>query len=205
MKLLSINVSLPRAVTVDGRAYLTGIYKQHVMGPVQLRRLGLEGDGQADTKAHGGPYQAVYCYGHENYVYWMAQLGWEDVQYGQFGENFTTLGLPEAEVCIGDVYRVGGAVIQVTQPRVPCYKLTDKLGIAGFEKTFLRANRSGFYARVLEEGRVEAAEPIALVERDPSGVTVAEVNAALHLDRGDHDVANAPRASRRSRPNGGVR
>lgn len=188
MKLLSINVSLPQAVERDGRVYQTGIYKQHVMGRVRLRRLGLDGDGQADRDAHGGPNRAVYCYGHENYRYWTAQLAWDDVQYGQFGENLTTLGLLETDVCIGDVFRIGAALIQVTQPRVPCYKLADKLGIPGFEKTFLRANRPGFYARALEAGWVEAADAISLIQRDPAGMSVAEVNAALYLEK-DADAA----------------
>ena len=168
MILLSINVAEPRSVEIDGRRYQTGIYKRHRMGRVFLRRLGLAGDGQADLKHHGGPHQAVYCYPHEHYGYWATQLAREDFHYGEFGENLTLLGLVETTVCIGDVYRIGGAVIQVSQPRVPCYKLADKLGIPGFEKTFLRANRSGFYARVLEEGALEAADPIQLIEKDPS-------------------------------------
>ncbi len=192
MKLLSVNVAQPQAVELNGRAYMTGIYKRHVMGPVQLRRLGLAGDGQADRNAHGGPHRAVYCYGHEHYGYWAPQLGLDDLHYGVFGENLTTLGLLETEACIGDVYQIGAAVIQVSQPRVPCYKLADKLGRPGFEKTFLRANRSGFYARVLVEGSVEAADPIRLLERDASGMTVAEVNAALYLEK---DPAAAARAA----------
>ena len=188
MTLLSVNVALPRTVDSEGREYQTGIYKQHVMGRVWLRQLGLDGDGQADRKAHGGPNRAVYCYGHENYSYWMAELGLADAQYGLFGENLTTLDLVETTVCVGDVYRIGAATIQVTQPRVPCYKLANKLGIPGFEKTFLRANRSGFYARVLEEGQVEAGDSVQLLQKDPVSLTVAQVNAALYLDK-DRDAA----------------
>ncbi|MCY3781168.1 MAG: MOSC domain-containing protein [Chloroflexi bacterium] len=194
MKLLSINVSRPKAVDINGRTYLTGIYKQHRMGRVFLRRLGLDGDGQGDPKNHGGPHQAVYCYPHEHYAHWAAELGWTDSHYGAFGENLTLLGLLESSVCIGDVFRIGGAVIQVSQPRVPCYKLADKLGVPGFEKTFLRANRVGFYARVLEEGVLEAGDPILQLEKDPVGMTVAEVNAALYLGR--EDRATAERARR---------
>ena len=183
MKLLSVNVSLPKTVALAGRTYATGIDKQAVEGPVRLARLNLAGDGQGDRKNHGGQYQAVYCYPHEHYAWWANQLGRGDFQFGQFGENFTTLGLLEDEVCIGDVFCVGAAVIQITQPRVPCYKLANKLGIAGFDRAFLRANRSGFYVQVLEEGMVQAGDSIALVRKDPVGMSVAEVNAALYLDK----------------------
>ncbi len=190
MRLLSVNIGQPQTVDIKGRQYRTGIYKSVAMGGRWLRRLGLEGDGQADLKNHGGPHRALYCYAHENYSYWSAQLERRDFRYGQFGENLTTLGLLESEACIGDIYRIGGqALIQVSQPRVPCYKLADKMSIPGFEKTFLAANRIGFYARVLQEGRVEAGEPIALVERDPLGMTVTVINAALHLGNGDRETA----------------
>ena len=183
MKLLSVNISQPKTVTENGRTYRTGIDKSAVAGPLWLARLNLAGDGQGDLKNHGGEYQAVYCYPQEHYAFWATALARADFAYGQFGENFTTLGLLEDEVCIGDSFRVGGAIIQATQPRVPCYKLANKLGVPGFDKTFLRANRSGFYARVLQEGEVEAGDSIALVSRDPVGMTVAEVNAALYLDK----------------------
>ena len=183
MKLLSVNVAQPQAVTTNGRSYRTGIYKGQVAGRLWLGRLGLAGDGQGDLKNHGGQYQAVYFYPHEHYAYWAANLARDDFQYGQFGENFTTLGLLESEVCIGDTFRIGGAAVQVSQPRVPCYKLADKMGLHGFDKTFLRANRSGFYAQVLEEGEVGAGDAAQLADKDPNGMTVAEVNAALHLDK----------------------
>lgn len=189
MMLLSVNFGQLQAVDANGRQYQTGIYKSVQMGQIWLRKLGVQGDAQADLNAHGGPHRAVYCYAHENYSYWAAQLGRRDFRYGQFGENLTTLGVVESRACIGDIYRIGGALIQVSQPRVPCYKLADKLGIAGFEKTFLAANRPGFYARVLQEGRVEAGEPIALVERDPAGLTVTQVNAARYLDKSDRATA----------------
>ena len=183
MKLLSVNVSLPKTVSVNGRTYRTGIYKQAVGGRVPLRRLNLAGDGQGDLKNHGGEFQAVYCYPHEHYAFWADQLARDDFEFGQFGENFTTEGLLESEVCVGDVFRIGNAVIQVTQPRVPCYKLANKLGVPGFDRTFLRANRSGFYVRVLEAGDVGAGDSIARISSDPVGMTVAEVNAALYLDK----------------------
>ena len=159
MRLLSVNAARPRTVSIGGRTYATGIYKTAVDGPAWLGRLNLAGDGQGDLKNHGGQYQAVYCYSQEHYAYWAARLARDDFAFGQFGENFTTEGLLENEVCVGDKLRVGGALIQVTQPRVPCYKLADKLGIRGFEVTFLQANRSGFYAQVLEAGEVAAGDP----------------------------------------------
>ena len=193
MKLLSVNVSRPKTVSLDGRTYSTGIDKRALDGPVHLSRLNLAGDGQGDLKNHGGEYQAVYCYPHEHYAYWAAELARAGFAFGQFGENFTTLGLLESTVCIGDALRIGEAIIQVTQPRVPCYKLANKLGIPGFELTFLRANRSGFYARVLQEGKVQARDIIALVSKDPIAMTVAEVNAALYLDKQKADAERALR------------
>jgi len=193
VKLLSLNISLLKTVSINGRTYKTGIYKTAVSGPRRLARHNLTGDGQGDMKNHGGEYQAVYCYPHEHYAYWANQLARGDFEFGQFGENFTLEGLLEREVCVGDVFQVGGALVQVTQPRVPCYKLADKLGIPGFDKTFLRANRSGFYLRVLEAGLVEAGASIELVSNGPIGMTVAEVNAALYLDK---SAAAAERALR---------
>ncbi len=183
MKLLSVNVAQPKTVSINGRTYDTGIYKSAVAGSVSLNKLNLAGDGQGDLKNHGGEYQAVYCYPYEHYAHWASELAGDDFAFGHFGENFSTQGLLENEVCIGDTFGIGNAVVQVTQPRVPCYKLADKLGIAGFEATFLRANRSGFYLRVLEEGDVKAGDSIALLSKDAIGMSVAEVNAALYLDK----------------------
>lgn len=183
MKLLSVNIGQPQPLNHAGRSYRSGIHKLPVAGPVPLRAAGLLGDGQADRKAHGGPHRAVYCYGRENYDFWAERLGREDYRFGLFGENLTTLGLTEDQIRIGDILGIGGAQIQVSQPRVPCYKLADKLGIPGFEKTFLAANRPGFYARVLMPGAVTAGQAIELLQRDPAGLTVAEINAALHLDK----------------------
>lgn len=183
MRLLSVNVSQPIAVQIGEQRYHTGIYKSAVAGRLWLGRTQLAGDGQADMENHGGPDQAVYCYPHEHYAVWSRELGRDDLEYGLFGENLSTQGLLENEVCIGDAFQVGEAVIQVSQPRVPCYKLANKLGIPGFAKTFLHANRSGFYARVLEEGSVGAGDTIRQVAADAVGMTVAGVNAALYLDK----------------------
>lgn len=191
MKLLSVNVSCPKTVSFGGRSYSTGIDKAAVSGPVALKRLNLAGDGQGDRENHGGEYQAVYCYPHEHYAYWANQLARDNFAFGQFGENFTTRGLLEDEVCVGDTFRIGDAVVQVTQPRVPCYKLANKLGIRGFDKTFLRANRSGFYVRVLAEGDVEGGDSIALISRDKVAMSVADVNAALYLDKQPSEAKRA--------------
>lgn len=188
MILRSVNASQPLAVEIDGRRYHTGIYKRAVSGRLWLGRLGLAGDGQADLEAHGGPHRALYVYPQEHYAFWADELERDDFEYGQFGENLTTSGLLEDEVCIGDVYAIGEAAIQVSQPRVPCYKLANKLGIPGFAKTFLRQNKSGFYARTLQEGSLGAGDSIRLLEKDGAGITVAEINAALHIEK-DPDVA----------------
>ena len=188
MILRSVNASQPLAVEIDGRRYHTGIYKRAVSGRLWLGRLGLAGDGQADLEAHGGPHRALYVYPQEHYAFWADELERDDFEYGQFGENLTTSGLLENEVCIGDVYAIGEAAIQVSQPRVPCYKLANKLGIPGFAKTFLRQNKSGFYARTLQEGSLGAGDSIRLLEKDGAGITVAEINAALHIKK-DPDVA----------------
>ena len=181
MRLLSVNVSQPIAVEIGAQRYHSGIYKSAVAGRLWLSRTQLAGDGQADMENHGGPNRAVYCYPHEHYAYWAGELGRDDFEYGQFGENLSTQGLLETAVCVGDAFRVGEAIIQVTQPRVPCYKLANKLGIPNFAKTFLQANRPGFYARVLEEGSLGAGDVIQQIAKDPVGMTVAEVNAALYL------------------------
>ena len=188
MILRAVNVSQPLAVEIEGRRYHTGIYKRAVSGRLWLGRLGLAGDGQADMEAHGGPHRALYVYPHEHYAVWANELERDDFDPGEFGENLTTIGLLEDDVCIGDIYGIGEAAIQVSQPRVPCYKLANKLGIPGFAKTFLRQNKSGFYARTVQEGSLGAGDEIQLLERDAARVTVAEVNAALHIKK-DPDVA----------------
>ncbi len=156
MKLLSVNVSPPKEVAHGGKTVTTGIFKEPVDGRVMLRTLNLDGDGQADLTGHGGIYKAAYAYSVENYDYWKRELGRTDFTFGQFGENLTVEGMLEDEIHVGDVFRAGGALVEVTQPRVPCYKLGIKMGLRGFEKTFLASRRVGFYLRVLEEGEVGA-------------------------------------------------
>ena len=183
MTLKSVNVSMPKEVPQDGKTVTTGIFKERVEGRVMLRRLNLEGDGQADLWGHGGAFRAVYAYSHENYDHWARELGRDDFAIGQFGENFTVEGMLDDEVCVGDVFRIGGALVEVSQPRIPCYKLALKMGIEGFQNRFLESGRVGFYFRVLEEGEVGAGDEVVLVKRDSSGMTVQEVSNLLYFDK----------------------
>jgi MOSC domain-containing protein YiiM len=182
MKLLSINVSPPTEVVHNGETLTTGIFKKPVEGRVMLGTLNLDGDGQADLVGHGGIYKAVYAYPVENYEYWKRELGRTDLAYGQFGENFTVEGMVEDEVHIGDVFRVGDALVEVTQPRVPCYKLGIKMGLPKFVKMFLASCRVGFYLRVLEEGEVGAGDVVYRVRADPGRTTVREMCHLLYFD-----------------------
>ena len=183
MKLLSVNVSLPKEVQNNGKTMTTGIFKEPVKKRVMLRTMNLGGDGQADLVGHGGIHKAVYVYSIENYEYWKSELSRNDFTYGQFGENFTVEGMLEDEIHIGDVFRVGGALVEVTQPRVPCAKLGFKMGMAKFPKLFLQNSRVGFYLRVLEEGEVGAGDVIERVKVDAERMTVREINHLLYFDQ----------------------
>lgn len=175
MKLLSVNVSLPKVVTVDGQHVETGIFKKPVSGPVKVRAHNLEGDRQADLSVHGGPDKAIYVYSLKNVEYWRAELKRQDLSAGTFGENLTVDELLDDEVSIGDELEAGTARFVVTQPRLPCYKLGIALGLPGFPKVFHRSGRNGFYLGVLRDGTVEAGDPIRKIET-PNGarVTIAE-------------------------------
>jgi len=185
MKLLSVNVSLPREVAINGQSVLTGIYKEPVSKSTRLGRLSLDGDGQADLTVHGGEYQAVYSYPHEHYAHWERVIGSGPFLPGMFGENFTISGFLEDEVRIGDIWQIGSARLQVTGPRVPCFKLGHKIGRPQILKEFLHSGRSGFYHRVLQEGTVTAGERIQVLERDPRGVTVRRLLGLQKLGEGD--------------------
>lgn len=176
MKLLSIQVGLPREVRWQRRTVSTGIFKEPVQGPVMLRTLNLDGDRQADLSVHGGTHKAVYLYPAEHYGPWRAELPGVELAWGAFGENFTTEGLVEDEVHIGDRFRIGEAEVQITQPRMPCFKLGIRFGDPGMVERFLESRRSGFYVAVLREGRVEAGDSIERLETDPHHVTVADFN-----------------------------
>ena len=155
-ELVSLNVGKPREVDRDGEKIATGIFKRPVEGRVALRATNLEGDGQADLSVHGGIHKAVYVYSCDHYAFWREALGREDLRYGQFGENFSVAGWTDDQVHIGDVFRVGTALLEVSQPRDPCMKLGLRMGDARFPKRFLASGRPGFYLRVLEEGEVGA-------------------------------------------------
>jgi MOSC domain-containing protein YiiM len=154
MKLISVNVGLPRIVMSKGDPVSTGIFKVPVAGSVMLRTLNLDGDRQADLSVHGGPSKAVYVYPSEHYEYWQRELPEMELPWGMFGENFTTVGLFESELNIGDKFRVGSAIVVVTEPRMPCYKLGITFGRADIVKRFLASERTGFYFAVLQEGEV---------------------------------------------------
>ncbi len=190
MTLKSVNVSMPKDIVHDGKVVTTGIFKEPVEGRVMLGRLNLEGDGQADLWGHGGAFRAVYVYAFENYAYWARKLGRDDFAIGQFGENFTVEGMLEDDIHVGDVFRVGSALVEVSQPRVPCYKLAMKMGIEGFQNQFLASGRMGFYLRVLEEGEVGAGDTIELVTRDPGAMTVRAVNDLLYFDKQNLEAAS---------------
>jgi MOSC domain-containing protein YiiM len=194
MKLLSVNVSKPKEVAYRGRSVETGIFKEPVEGRVMLRTLNLDGDGQADLDNHGGPFRAVYAYTYENYKYWQATLGVGDLSFGKFGENLTVTGMPEDEVHIGDVFKVGGAIVQATQPRPPCYKLGIRMGRPAFPKQFLASGRVGFYLCVLKEGEVGAGDEIDLIEAHPEAVSIRDILHLLYFDRENREEAR--RASR---------
>ena len=175
MKLISVNVGLPRVVMSNGDAVSTGIFKEPVAGRVMLRTLNLDGDRQADLSVHGGPSKAVYAYPSEHYEYWKRELPEMKLPWGMFGENFTTVGLFESELNIGDKFHVGSAVVMVTEPRMPCYKLGIKFGRPDIVKRFLASERTGFYFAVLQEGEVGASDSIDLIERSKDSVKVSDI------------------------------
>jgi MOSC domain-containing protein YiiM len=183
MQLLSVNVSLPREVMYQDRVVRTGIFKVSVMGSVSLGRFNLAGDGQADLRVHGGKDKAVYVYPFEHYAFWASETRNNDFSPGQFGENFTTTGLHEDDVCIGDVFQIGDARVQVSQPRTPCFKLGIRMGDDQFPARFVAAARTGFYLRVLREGSVTAGDVIERIERTANSMTV---RAIFDLRHGRH-------------------
>lgn len=183
--IVSINVSTPKRVMHENKPVSTGIFKLPMSGNVMLRRLNLDGDGQADLWGHGGAFRAVYAYSREHYPFWRAELGREDFENGQFGENFTVEGMVEDTIQVGDVFRVGGALVEVSQPRIPCFKLAIKMGIENFQTQFLKSGRVGFYLRVLEEGEVGPGDQFELIGRDPQGMTVRAVSDLLFFNTDD--------------------
>ena len=185
MRVLSVNVGLPRDVVWRGKPVMTGIYKEPVAGRVLVRRLNLDGDRQADLRVHGGPEKAVYAYPAEFYELWSRERPELDFGPGTFGENITTEGLLDDGVSIGDRFRVGSAELIVTQPRLPCFKLGIKMARDEFVLEFLERGLLGFYLAVAREGEVAAGDPIVELQRDPRGFGVTEVARLYTRDRDD--------------------
>jgi MOSC domain-containing protein YiiM len=195
MKLISLNVGPPREVLWHGRIVTTGIYKQPVEGRIALRKLNLDGDRQADLTVHGGEFKAVYCYPLEHYDYWKRELPGVDLPMGVFGENFTTEGLLENSVHLGDRFSVGSSEVIVTQPRLPCYKLGVKFGSDDMVRRFLASGRMGFYFAVTREGEVSAGDEIRSIARDANAVPVTEITRLYIAKEFDaQDVASLQRA-----------
>lgn len=194
LKVLSVNVGLPRDVISKGKPVTTGIFKEPVEGRVRLGTLNLDGDRQADLKVHGGTDKAVYAYPAEHYDYWRRELPGVELPWGMFGENFTVEGLRENEINIGDQFRIGSAELMVTQPRLPCYKLAVKFGRDDIIKRFLESGRTGFYFAVLKEGEVGAGDSIEMIGRDANDLTVAGVTR-LYL-QGKDDLEALEKALR---------
>ncbi len=180
MKLLSVNVGGVQNLEFNGRVVESGINKEKVDGKVEVLKQGLIGDKQADLSVHGGLDKAVYAYSVEHYEFWQNKLKVNALPFGQFGENFTVEGMDDREVMIGNSYRIGSVLLQVTQPRVPCFKLGIKMGDPTFPAKFMASGRYGFYFRLLEEGFVEAGDTIELVEKDSSGISVWKVMQIMY-------------------------
>jgi MOSC domain-containing protein YiiM/ferredoxin-NADP reductase len=179
-RLLSVNVGLPRDIEWREKTVHTGVWKAPVQGRRRVTKLNLEGDGQGDLHGHGGEHRAVLVYQVDSYRYWQERLGRSAFVHGQFGENFTVDGLPDDEVCIGDRYRIGGALFEVTQPRTTCYRVGIRMDEPRMAALLTSSGRPGFYLRVLEEGEVAAGDSIVLVSSGPQRMTVAVVNGLLY-------------------------
>ena len=177
MKVISVNIGLPREVEWRNEIVLTSIFKEPVAGRVRVDRLNIEGDRQSDLTVHGGVNKAVYVYPSEHYEFWRNELPDADLPWGAFGENLTTAGLTEDAVRLGDRIAIGSAEFVVTQPRMPCYKLTIRFGRADMIKRFYRSGRSGFYVAVTKEGEIGAGDEITLLSRDDDAITIAEAFA----------------------------
>ena len=188
MQLLSIQVGRPKIVMRDGEPVSTAIFKAPVTGRVKLQTLNLEGDRQADLSVHGGPSKAVYVYPVEHYDYWRTELPEMDLPWGMFGENFTTQGLHESEINIGDKFQIGSSIVMVTEPRMPCYKLGIRFGRSDIIKRFLASERTGFYLSVIQEGEVGAADPIKIVEQAQESVRVSDITRLYGRDKNNREL-----------------
>jgi len=194
MKVLSVNVGLPREVSWQGKLVTTGIFKEPVEGRTMMHTLNLDGDRQADLTVHGGVNKAVYAYPSEHYSFWRAEFPEMNLPWGMFGENFTTDGILEDAVYIGDRFRIGEAEARVTEPRMPCYKLGIKFGRADITKRFLASRRTGFYFAVVREGVVAAGDALELVGREQKEISVADITRLYGFEK--NDAAGMRRAIR---------
>jgi ferredoxin-NADP reductase/MOSC domain-containing protein YiiM len=179
--LVSVNVGMPKDVPWQGKTVHTGVWKYPVQGPAMARRLNIDGDGQGDLAGHGGEQRAVLVYQLDSYRHWAQHFGRDDFGYGQFGENLTVDGLPDDEVCIGDLYRIGEAEFEVTQPRVTCYRVGLRLGEPELPALLVSHHRPGFYMRVITEGRIQSGDQIIKTQADPHALSVADTDALLYL------------------------
>jgi MOSC domain-containing protein YiiM len=188
MKLISVNVGLPREVTWHGRAVRTSIWKNPVQGRVHVATLNLNGDQQSDLSVHGGVDKAVYLYPSEHYPFWQGELPGSDLPPGAFGENLTSEGLLEDQVQVGDRLRIGTAEFIVTQPRMPCFKLGIRFERPDLVKRFLQSKKTGFYLAVQREGEVAAGDPIGFIDRSESGITILDVTNLYASDSQSQDL-----------------
>ncbi len=188
MKLISVNVGLPRDINVNGKTVRTSIWKNPVEGRVHVSTLNLEGDQQSDLTVHGGVDKAVYLYPIEHYPYWGAQLPGVELPLGVFGENFSAEGILEDQIRVGDRLRIGSAEFMVTQPRLPCYKLGIRFDRRDIVKRFLQSKRTGFYLAVLREGEIEKGDEIEFIEKQPAGVTITEIVNLYSTDSQNQDL-----------------
>ena len=197
MKVISVNVGLPRQVLHEKRQVITSIFKEPVEGRVKVTILNLNGDAQADLSVHGGVDKAVYSYSEEHYKYWKEVYPMIDMPFGMFGENLTTQGLNEDMVNIGDQYQIGSSRLVVTQPRMPCYKLGIKFGRMDILKKFVNSQRPGIYYRVLEEGELGAGDSIKLLYRDKNNVTINDIVSLYINDHNDgENISRMQRATK---------
>jgi MOSC domain-containing protein YiiM len=187
VRLISLNTGGPREVQANGHAVRTSIWKSPREGRLGVATLNIDGDEQSDLTVHGGAYKAVYCYSSEHYAYWREQLPGMDLPWGVFGENLTTEGLIETDVCIGDRMQIGTAEFQVTQPRQPCFKLGIRFGRDDMIKRFLASGRSGFYVSVVREGDVARGDDIRIVERAAGSMSVSDIFALYFDDEGKEE------------------
>lgn len=184
--LLSVNIGLVRETQFKGKDAKSGIYKSRIVGAVSVHQTGLSGDEQADTVNHGGPDKAVCAYPYRHYAFWEEKLG-TSLEYGAFGENFTIDELDETEVCIGDVFRIGDIELQISQPRIPCWKLAMKWGVDELPAMVRDTGKTGFYFRVLKPGAVEPGQRLVRIVADSAGITVDDANAIMHRGKTDRE------------------